>query len=65
MQDTANEAEVKKGCIELVEKAYQNSRDEFYSSPFEEGSEALHFGGKPDDITVIVAAVVNETVDNS
>ncbi len=51
--------------MELVERAYRCSLDETYLSPFaKEGTEALSWdysGGKPDDITVIVAAVVSET----
>ena len=51
----------------LVEEAYRLSLDPNYLSPFtREGSQALSWeysGGKPDDITVILAAVVESDGD--
>lgn len=48
---------------EIVEKSYKNSVDSSYMSPFaQSGSQALSWeyqGGKPDDITVILAAVMD------
>ena len=53
---------IQKAAEELVEEAYRLSLDPDYLSPFaREGSQALSWeysGGKPDDITVILAAVV-------
>ena len=55
---------MKETCVTLVERAFEHSQDTSYLSPFaKEGSEALswlYIGGKPDDITVLLAAVVNE-----
>ena len=54
---------VQRAAEELVEAAYGLSLDSDYLSPFaREGSQALSWeysGGKPDDITVILAAVVD------
>jgi len=59
-----SEENVKETCVALVERAFEHSQDTTYLSPFaKEGSEALswlYVGGKPDDITVLLAAVVNE-----
>lgn len=64
MQDYREETEVKRVCVDLVERAWRYSLDETYLSPFaREGSEALSWdfcGGKKDDITVIVASVVSD-----
>ena len=53
---------------EIVEDAYRLSLDQYYLSPFAmEGSQALSWeysGGKPDDITLILAAVVNDDTDS-
>ena len=50
-----------------MEEAYRLSLDPNYLSPFtREGSQALSWeysGGKPDDITVILAAVVESDGD--
>lgn len=54
--------EVEKAAEQLVEKALVHSKDETYFSPFaKEGSAALswdYWGGKQDDITVLLGAVV-------
>ena len=54
---------IQKAAEVLVEEAYKLSLDSDYLSPFaREGSQSLSWeysGGKPDDITVILAAVVN------
>lgn len=45
---------------ELAEKAFENSRNRKKTSPFERKAKAaglLHSGGKPDDITVVVAVI--------
>lgn len=55
--------DIQKACSELAERAYVYSHDTNYLSPFaREGCEALSwrfYGGKPDDITVILAGVAN------
>ncbi len=60
---------MRRACVDLVERAYRYSQDESYLSPFaKEGSRALSwdfYGGKQDDITVVVASVVSdETAEN-
>ena len=59
-----SEESVKETCAALVERVFEHSQDTTYLSPFaKEGSEALswlYVGGKPDDITVLLAAVVDE-----
>ena len=66
MQDLTPE-NVQKAAEELVEEAYRLSLDPDYLSPFaREGSQSLSWeysGGKPDDITVILAAVVKSDRD--
>ena len=53
---------------ELVDEAYKLSLESDYLSPFAvEGSRALsweYVGGKPDDITLLLAAVVDSDDDN-
>ena len=52
---------------DLVEEAYRLSLDQDYLSPFaREGTQALSWpysGGKPDDITVVLAAAVSDDGD--
>jgi hypothetical protein len=46
----------------LVEEAYEKSQDKTYLSPFAKKAQENkkpYLGGKPDDITVIVALVTN------
>ena len=66
MQDLTPE-NVQKAAEELVEEAYRLSLNPDYLSPFaREGSRSLSWeysGGKPDDITVILAAVVKSDRD--
>ena len=56
--------EMKRVVTRLVEKALVYSNDMNYLSPFaKEGSEALswsYMGGKKDDITVLLGAVVGK-----
>ena len=63
VQDLSQES-IQTAAEELAEEAYKNSLDFDYLSPFaKEGSCALSWeysGGKPDDITILLAAVVQE-----
>ena len=63
MQDLTPE-NIQRATEDLVEAAYKLSLDDDYLSPFaREGTQALSWpysGGKPDDITVILAAVVSD-----
>jgi hypothetical protein len=58
---------IQKVAEELTEEAHRLSLDADYLSPFaREGSQALSWeysGGKPDDITVVLAAVVESDGD--
>ena len=66
MQDLTPES-IHAAAEELVEEAHRLSLDPNYLSPFtREGSQVLSWeysGGKPDDITVILAAVVESGGD--
>lgn len=63
LQDLTPE-NIQRATEDLVEAAYKLSLDDDYLSPFaREGTQALSWpysGGKPDDITVILAAVVSD-----
>lgn len=66
MQDLTPQS-IQRVTEDLVEEAYRLSLDQDYLSPFaREGTQALSWpfsGGKPDDITVILAAVVSDDGD--
>ncbi|EER12250.1 PP2C phosphatase, putative [Perkinsus marinus ATCC 50983] len=60
IQDTADD--VDGACQSLAEQAYRNSRDKTHYSPFSKRAEEffgrrIHIGGKPDDISIVVAEV--------
>lgn len=44
-------------CAAAVRLAYAYSHDQHYQSPFAEKISPKTIGGKPDDITVVMAAV--------
>ena len=58
-----NQADVDKVVKRMVEKAYENSTDPSFMSPFALlGSQMLSWeyqGGKPDDITIMLAAITD------
>ena len=44
-------------CIEMVSTAHTHSNDPDYQSPFARKLGSSVLGGKPDDITVVMAAI--------